>query len=82
MKKCPWCGKEYPDDVSVCVTDQSPLESDSATAVTQTSHEQVGGLSNALMANAMRGPKFSAARMTDSGVELGKKLNHAPSPDA
>ncbi len=25
MKKCPWCGKEYPDDVSICAIDQSPL---------------------------------------------------------
>ena len=27
MKKCPWCGQEYPDEVSVCAIDQSPLES-------------------------------------------------------
>ena len=27
MKKCPWCGKEYPDEVSVCAIDQNPLES-------------------------------------------------------
>ena len=33
MKKCPWCGKEYPDDVSVCVTDGNPLESDGPAAV-------------------------------------------------
>ena len=27
MKKCPWCGQKYPDEVSVCAIDQSPLES-------------------------------------------------------
>lgn len=27
MKKCPYCGKEYPDDVSVCVVDQTLLNS-------------------------------------------------------
>ena len=27
MKKCPWCGQQYPDEVSACTTDQSPLES-------------------------------------------------------
>jgi hypothetical protein len=25
MKKCPYCGKEYPDDAEVCAVDQSPL---------------------------------------------------------
>jgi hypothetical protein len=25
MKKCPYCGKEYPDDVAVCVTDGNTL---------------------------------------------------------
>ena len=27
MKKCPYCGREYSDEYSVCATDQSPLES-------------------------------------------------------
>ena len=27
MSKCPWCGREYPDEVSVCAIDQNPLES-------------------------------------------------------
>ncbi len=26
MKKCSYCGAEYPDDVTACVTDQTPLE--------------------------------------------------------
>ena len=26
MNKCPWCGKEYPDEILVCVIDQNPLE--------------------------------------------------------
>ena len=26
MKKCPWCGQEYPDEVSVCTIDRNPLE--------------------------------------------------------
>jgi len=26
MKKCPYCGKEYPDDVLFCVTDGTPLD--------------------------------------------------------
>jgi hypothetical protein len=26
MKKCTYCGKEYPDDAAVCPTDQQPLE--------------------------------------------------------
>src|ERR1700722_7366901 len=25
MKKCDYCGKEYPDDASVCALDQQPL---------------------------------------------------------
>jgi hypothetical protein len=25
MKKCPYCGTEYPDDVSECPTDRQPL---------------------------------------------------------
>jgi len=28
MKKCTWCGKEYPEDAVVCAIDQQPLESD------------------------------------------------------
>jgi hypothetical protein len=31
MKKCPYCGKEYPDEASVCAIDQEPLESDPPT---------------------------------------------------
>lgn len=27
MKKCTWCGKEYPDEAKVCAQDQQPLES-------------------------------------------------------
>jgi hypothetical protein len=27
MKKCAWCGREYPDDVQTCPIDQSPLDS-------------------------------------------------------
>jgi hypothetical protein len=27
MKKCPYCGKEYPDDAVVCELDQNPLAS-------------------------------------------------------
>jgi hypothetical protein len=27
MKKCPWCGQEYADEVSVCAVDQNPLQS-------------------------------------------------------
>jgi len=27
MKKCPWCGQEYADEVSVCALDQNPLKS-------------------------------------------------------
>jgi hypothetical protein len=26
MKRCTYCGKEYPDEVSVCATDQQPLQ--------------------------------------------------------
>jgi len=28
MKKCTWCGKEYPDDAVVCALDQMELKSD------------------------------------------------------
>ena len=27
MKRCPYCGKEYSDEYSVCAIDESPLES-------------------------------------------------------
>ena len=27
MKKCPYCGKEYSDEYSVCANDENPLES-------------------------------------------------------
>lgn len=26
MKQCPYCGKAYPDEYSVCAVDQNPLE--------------------------------------------------------
>ena len=31
MKKCSYCGKEYPDEASVCVIDREPLESNVST---------------------------------------------------
>ena len=33
MKKCTWCGQEYPDDAKVCSTDGRPLERVGAEAV-------------------------------------------------
>lgn len=30
MKKCSYCGAEYPDDAAVCTVDQSPLDSPSS----------------------------------------------------
>lgn len=38
MKKCPYCGKEYPDDATVCAIDQEPLQSDTPPAA-QTSED-------------------------------------------
>ena len=26
MKKCSYCGKEYPDDATICIVDQQPLQ--------------------------------------------------------
>lgn len=26
MKECPYCGKKYPDDATICVIDETPLE--------------------------------------------------------
>ena len=26
MKKCPYCGKEYPDDATICAVNQQPLQ--------------------------------------------------------
>jgi hypothetical protein len=31
MKKCPYCGKEYPDQASICASDHARLESDGLT---------------------------------------------------
>jgi hypothetical protein len=28
MKKCPYCGAEYPDDLVVCPVDQTPFDKD------------------------------------------------------
>jgi hypothetical protein len=33
MKKCPYCGKEYPDDATVCTIDHNPLESSSPATI-------------------------------------------------
>ncbi len=33
MKKCSYCGAEYPDDATVCATDQTPLDSPSPEAL-------------------------------------------------
>ena len=43
MKKCNWCGKEYPDDVSVCAIDQNPLESFDPAPPAPASDESEGG---------------------------------------
>src|SRR5580658_2890128 len=32
MKKCPYCGKEYPDDATFCALDDERLESDAPQA--------------------------------------------------
>jgi hypothetical protein len=33
MKKCPYCGKEYPDEVPKCAVDKTPLGSDAPTPI-------------------------------------------------
>jgi hypothetical protein len=35
MKRCPYCGKEYPDDATVCAIDQTPFEEVPAETVSQ-----------------------------------------------
>lgn len=35
MKRCPYCGKEYPDDATVCAIDQTPFEEIPAETVSQ-----------------------------------------------
>ena len=37
MKKCSYCGQEYPDDAMVCATDQTPLDSCDSAAPTPSS---------------------------------------------
>jgi hypothetical protein len=32
MKKCTYCGKEYPDEAEICVTDHEPLQTDPPTS--------------------------------------------------
>jgi len=42
MKKCPWCGKEYPDEIKVCALDHHELEPrDSATLPAPAAFEPV-----------------------------------------
>ena len=53
MKKCTWCGKEYPDDATVCAMDQQPLQSNippviSAPIIPAEPHEETSSTSDML----------------------------------
>lgn len=45
MKKCTWCGKEYPDQVEVCLIDQHPLASSEPGTKPATAHPASTSLS-------------------------------------
>jgi len=53
MKKCTYCGKEYPDEAEVCAIDQEPLESDARAA--SANAEDISADSSALPIQADEG---------------------------
>ena len=42
MKKCPYCGAEYPDDLAVCPVDQTPIQKDYQPIVKTESKRKAG----------------------------------------
>jgi hypothetical protein len=44
MKKCPYCGKEYPDSAAVCEIDHNPLTSAKAASTPLGNNAEMTGL--------------------------------------
>ena len=65
MKKCTYCGKEYPEDAVVCVIDEHPLESDQPAPVPEPVSEAVGEDSKVSVVQAQNPPPASTDEMRE-----------------
>src|SRR4051794_37143405 len=66
MRTCPVCGRQYPDDVTVCPEDREPLGAVTIASATPTGDVDEGTLVRPKQARPLERPRFTEVRLGPS----------------
>jgi hypothetical protein len=70
MKKCPWCGKEYGDNLSACPTDNNPLDSLEPIDALPIDGDASAAIANEAVTQILHRPEFPTDPQAPEGYYL------------